>query len=101
MPLPLAPLVPIALRLGAVAAVGLALRRVIARNAVAGRTDQRAEDALADLAEGLAVHSPPDRVADGSSQTNIAARLRRTIRWGDGGVEIDGAVLARLRLRRL
>lgn len=101
MALPLAPLVPIVLRLGAVAAAGFALRRVIARNTVAGRTDQRAEDALDDLGEGVAVHSPTDRADAGVSQTNTAARLRRTIRWGTGGVEIDGTLLARLRIRKL
>lgn len=101
MALPLAPLVPIALRLGAMAAAGLALRRVIARNTVAGRTDQRAEDALDDLDEGLALHSPTDRATDGNSQTNTAARLRRTIRWGKRGVEIDAALLARFRIRRV
>ena len=101
MPLPLAPLVPIVLRLGAVAAAGFALRRVMARNTLAGRTDQRVEDALDDLGDGLAVHSPADRASGGDSQTNTAARLRRTIRWGARGVEIDAAFLARLRVRRV
>jgi len=101
MPLPLAPLVPIALRLGAVAAAAYALRRAVAARVATGRTDQRAEDALNDLAEGVAVHHPADRATDGDRQTNTAARLRRTIRWGTGGIEIDAAFLARLRIRRL
>ena len=103
MPLPiaLAPLVPIALRLGAVAAAGFALRRVMAANTVAGRTDQRAEDALDALDEGLAVHSPSDRSTAGENQTNTAARLRRTIRWGKRGIEIDAALFARFRVRRV
>ena len=99
MPLPLAPLLPLALRLGAVAAASLALRRVVAARTRVGRTDQRAEDALDDLGEGLAVHRPAD-LAD-QNQTNTAARFRRTIRWGKTGIEFDAALLARLRIRRL
>jgi len=101
MPLPLAPFVPIALRLGAVVAAGLALRKVVAVKTVVGRTDQRAEDALDDLDEGLAVHRPADRACDVDSQTNTAARLRRTIRWGKRGIEIDAALFARFRIRRV
>ena len=101
MPLPLAPLVPIALRLGAVAAAGYALRRAMTARVARGRTDQRAEDALDDLHDGLAMHRPADRAATGDSQTNTALRLRRTIRWGTGGVEIDAGLLARFRIRRL
>ena len=101
MPLPLAPLVPIALRLGALAAAGFALRRAMAAKVAAGRTDQRAEDALDDLDEGLALHRPADRTSSTDSQTNTAARLRRTIRWGTRGIEIDAAFLARLRIRRV
>jgi len=101
MPLPLAPLVPIALRLGAVAAAGFALRRAMATKIAAGRTDQRAEDALDDLDDGLAVHRPADRAGAGDSQTNTAARMRRTIRWGKRGVEIDAALFARLRIRKV
>jgi len=101
MPLPLAPLVPIVLRLGALAAAGMALRRAMASSVAAGHTDQRAEDAMDDLDEGLAVHRPSDRMTDGDSQTNTTARLRRTIRWGKQGVEIDAALLARFRVRRV
>ena len=107
MPLPLAPLVPIALRLGAVAATGLVLWRALAARSHVGRTDQRAEDALDDLGEGFAVHHPADRGGDASqtnnqtnTQTNAAARVRRTIRWGKRGIGIDAALLARLRISR-
>lgn len=101
MPLPLAPLVPIALRLGAVAAAGFALRRLVAARTTVGRTDQRAEDVLDTIDEGVAVHSPADRASNGDSQTNTTARLRRTIRWGQRGVEIDAALFARFRVRRV
>lgn len=101
MPLPLAPLVPIVLRLGAVAAAGLALRRALRAATHPGSTDQRAEDALDDLGEGIALHRPADRASEGASQTNTAAHWRRTIRWGAHGLEIDAALLGRLRIRRL
>ncbi len=101
MALPLAPLVPIVLRIGAVTGAGYALSRAVTARVKAGRTDQRAEDALDDLQDGLALHRPADRTTDGEGQTNAAARLRRTIRWGKGGVEIDAGFLARFRIRRL
>ena len=83
MPLPLAPLLPIALRIGALATAGYAAKRWIAARSHIGRTDQRAEDALDDLGEGLAVHRPADRAED--RQTNAAARLRRAIRFRGRG----------------
>lgn len=92
MPLPLNPVVMFALRTGVVAVAVWALRQ----GAGPGRTDQRAEDALDDTDEGLALHRPGDR--DG--QTNAALRLRRTFHFGGGGVELDAAMLARLRVRR-
>ena len=101
MPLPLAPFVPIVLKLGAVVATGLALRRALGANVATGRTDQRAEDALDGLDEGLAVHQPTDRRKVGDSQTNTSARLRRTIRWGKRGIELDAAMFARFRIRRV
>ncbi|MDZ4096195.1 MAG: hypothetical protein U1D35_14955 [Paracoccaceae bacterium] len=101
MPLPLAPLLPLALRLGAVAAAGWALRRSLRTNLHQGRTDQRAEDALDDLGEGIALHSPADRKSEDALQTNASARLRRTLHWGDYGLELDAAVLGRLRIRKL
>lgn len=101
MPLPLAPLVPLVLRLGAIAATGWAIRRAVMRSLQTGRTDQRAEDALDDTGDGLAIHRPADRRSDSESQTNASARLRRTIRWGKRGIEIDAALLGRFRIRKL
>lgn len=97
MPLPLAPLVPLALRLGAVAAAGFAARRWLAARTHPGRTDQRAEDALDDLGEGLSLHRPGDRGDD--SQTNATARLRRVIRFRGKEYELDAGLMARFRLR--
>ncbi len=97
MPLPLAPLLPVALRLGAVAAVVYAAKRLVVARAHPGRTDQRAEDALDDLGEGLALHSPADRTEDG--QSNASLRLRRTIRFRGKTYEIDAGALARWRIR--
>jgi hypothetical protein len=99
MPLPLAPLLPLALRLGAVTAVGLAARAWVARSSFPGRTDQRAEDALDDLGEGFSAHRPADRTDGGVSQTNSTARLVRVIRLGGRAWEIDAGLIARVRLR--
>lgn len=95
MPLPLAPIATAALKY---APLALAAAIVVGRALVPGRTDQRAEDALDELAEGIAAHRPRDR-----GQMNAAARLRRIIRLGrtGPGVEIDAAALGRLRVRRL
>jgi hypothetical protein len=99
MPLPLAPLLPLALRLGAVTAVGLAARSWVSRNSFPGRTDQRAEDALDDLGEGLSLHRPADRAAGEVSQTNTTARVVRVIRLGNRTWELDAGLIARVRLR--
>lgn len=97
MPLPL---VPIALRLGFVAVAGYAARRLLASRTHTARVDQRAEDAMDDLGEGLAVQHRD--MADGSGQqTNRSLRLKRVIRWGKSGIEIDAALLGRFRMRRL
>ncbi|MBC7141995.1 MAG: hypothetical protein H5U18_07545 [Rhodobacteraceae bacterium] len=92
MPLPLVPIAGFAIRYGTVALVAYGVRRALRK----GRTDQRAEDALDRVDEGLAVHRPADR-----GQTSGAARFRRVIRWGDRAVEIDAAALARFRIRKL
>ncbi|MFN7223263.1 MAG: hypothetical protein ACK4MS_04550 [Paracoccaceae bacterium] len=97
MPLPLAPLIPIALRLGAIAAAGYVAQRMIARHGHIGRTDQRAEDALDDLEEGLSSNRP----RDAAGQRNTTFRLRRTIRFGGKTYEIDAGAIARLRLREI
>lgn len=96
MPLPLAPIAGVALRYGirygALAVAAYGVRRALRK----GRTDQRAEDAMDQMDEGLAIHRPADR-----GQTNGAARFRRVIRWGDRAVEIDAAALARFRIRKV
>ncbi len=101
MPLPLAPLLPLALRVGAIAATGYAVRTWLRARSFPGRTDQRAEDALDDLGEGLSLHHPADR-ADAearTSQTNASARMRRVIRFRGKTWELDAGLMARLRLR--
>ncbi len=100
MPLPLAPLLPMALRLGTVTAIGLAARSWVRRNSFPGRTDQRAEDALDDLGEGLSLHRPPDRADGEASQTSTTARMVRVIRVGGKTWELDAGLMARIRLRR-
>ena len=97
MPLPLAPILPIALRLGVVAATGLAASRWLRQRSFPGRTDQRAEDALDDLGEGLSLHRPADRAED--RQANASARVRRVIRFRGRSYELDAGLMARLRLR--
>lgn len=96
MPVPLRPIAAFALHTGALAAAVWAIRRSVS----AGRTDQRAEDAFDDLDDGLALHRPQDRAVEGIRQTNAATRIRRTLRWNGGGVEIDAGLMARLKIRR-
>ena len=98
MPLPLAPLLPIAVRLGLVATTTFALTRWVRARTHPGRTDQRAEDAFDDLGEGLSLHRPADRGED--SQTNASARLRRVIRFRGKTWEFDAGAMARIRLRQ-
>ncbi|MDO8885061.1 MAG: hypothetical protein U0934_18470 [Pseudotabrizicola sp.] len=95
MPLPLAPLFPFVLRIGAVAALGFFAQRLIRRHGQIGRTDHRAEEALDDLGEGLTSHRPRDV----AGQRNVSFRLRRTIRFGGKIYELDAGAMARLRLR--
>ncbi len=97
MPLPLAPLIPLVLRMGAVATTTFALTRLVQSTTHPGRTDQRAEDALDDLGEGLSFRRPADRADD--SQTNATVRLRRVIRFRGRSYEVDAGIMARLRLR--
>jgi hypothetical protein len=97
MPLPLAPLLPLALRLGAAASFGFAVRAWVNRHRFPGRTDQRAEDALDDLGEGIALHRPADRGDD--RQSNASARLRRVVRFRGRIYELDAGLIARVRLR--
>lgn len=92
MPLPLAPIAGFAIRYGAVALATYAISRKIS----AGRRDQRAEDALDDLEEGLSIRRD-------NGQTSSSARFKRVIRIGnDGpGVEIDISAFGRFKIRRL
>ena len=94
MALPLAPMAAMALKYGAVALAGYA----VARQMQPGRVDQRSEDALDELPEGLSAHRPRDR-----DQINGAARFRRVIRLGISGpgLEIDATALGRIRMRRV
>jgi hypothetical protein len=91
MPLPL---VPLAIGVGTAALAGwAALRRV-----PPARIDQRAEDALDELPDGLATRRP----LDDRPQTNATARLRRRITLPGGrSYDIDAGFLARLRITRL
>lgn len=92
MPLPLAPIATTALRMGAMAVVLYAIRQV--REPL--YRDQRAEDAMDDLHEGLHLRRDEE-------QLNGGARIKRTIRVGHGGpgVEIDASALGRVRFRRV
>jgi hypothetical protein len=100
MPLPLAPLLPIAIRLGVVATASYAVTRWVRARTHTGRTDQRAEDALDDLGEGLSLHRPSDDRAK-DSQTNATARVRRVIRFRGKSWELDASGMARVRLRQI
>ena len=95
MPLPIAPIAGIAIKYGAVALAALAAGEGLRRAMHPGRTDQRAEDALDDLDEGIALHRPADR-----AQSNAAARFRRRVRIGTQWWDIDLAAMGRLRVRR-
>ena len=92
MPLPLAPIAGFAVRYGAVALAAYAVTRKVA----IGRRDQRAEDAMDDLDEGISVRRE-------AGQTNTTARFRRTIRAGEDGpgVEIDISALGRFSIRKI
>lgn len=92
MALPLAPVAAVALRYGAVAVASYALARQIGP----GRRDQRAEDALDEVPEGLTARREPE-------QTNVTGRIRRVIRLGKTGpgLEIDAVSITRIRIRRV
>lgn len=92
MPLPLAPVAGFAIRYGAVALATYAITRKVSH----GRRDQRVEDAMDDLDEGLSVRRE-------AGQTNTTARFCRVIRLGNNGpgVEIDISALGRLTIRKI
>ncbi len=91
---PLAPPVAaFALRYGTVALAGYAIARTVEK----GRRDQRAEDALDEVPEGLtARRDPPEQV-------NATHRFCRVIRLGSTGpaIEIDATTLTRIRFRKV
>jgi hypothetical protein len=97
MPLPLVPLLPLAVRLGLFATTTLAVTRWVRSSTHLGRTDQRAEDALDELDEGLSLHRPSDRAED--RQTNATARVRRVIHFRGRAYEVDAGLMARFRLK--
>lgn len=92
MALPLAPIAGIALRYGAVALAAYAVTRSIEP----GRRDQRGEDALDSLDEGLTFRREPEQV-------NGTGRFHRVIRLGESGpgLEIDATALGRIRFRKV
>ncbi|WP_424943715.1 hypothetical protein [Aliiroseovarius crassostreae] len=96
MALPLAPIAAVALRYGTVAVATYAIARKMER----GRRDQRAEDALDDVPEGLTA-----RRGNGHerNQVNATGRMRRVFRLGTNGpgVEIDAISLTRIRFRKV
>ncbi|UWP89058.1 hypothetical protein [Aliiroseovarius crassostreae] len=104
MALPLAPIAVVALRYGAVAVATYAVARSVER----GRRDQRAEDALDDVPEGLTLRRGlgPERGPERGpecDQVNATGRLRRVFRLGENGpgIEIDAVSLTRLRFRKV
>ena len=92
MPLPLAPIAGIALRYGVVAVATYAVTRRIER----GFYDQRSEDAMNDVNEGLSLRRDKEQV-------NGTGRFKRTVRFGatGPGVEIDVTALGRIQFRRI
>jgi len=94
MALPLAPIAAVAVRYGAVALVAYAATRRLSRS----QTRQDTEDALDNVADGLAVNRPKDR-----KQFNAEARWRRIVRLGVAGpgIEIDATALGRLKFRKV
>lgn len=92
MPLPALALTASALRIGLVAYAGYSLYRQIGR----APADFRAEAAMDDLQEGMALRKGNDAV-------NGSYRWKRTIRLGENGpgLELDASLLGRFRVRRL
>lgn len=98
MPLPILPLAAPVLKYGSVALAAWLLARRIAPTIHEARIDQRAEDALDDLPEGLGTRRPADR-----PQRNLTGYYRRRIHVPGLGrtIEIDATFIARLRARTL
>lgn len=96
MPLPF---VPLALRIGLAAVAGYGFVRWVTPRAGEGRRDQRAEDALDDLGEGLLLHKTASGASPGARQQNASLRLKRIIGFRGREWEIDAGLIARLRFR--
>lgn len=96
MPLPLAPVAVIALRVSAVALTTWAAKRALTRAMQPGRRDQHLEDALDALPEGLTRHSTPSDATERGT-----ARLERRFRIGRTEWHLDAAIIARLRLKKV
>jgi len=94
MPLPLVPIAGAALKYGGVAFFAW----LVTRSVSPARIDQRAEDALDILPDGLSVRRPTDR-----DQTNATGRLRRRLHLPgmDRPVEVEAAFYARFRARKV
>lgn len=92
MALPLAPVAIVALRYGAVAVAAYAFTRQIER----GRRDQRAEDTLDAVDDGLSLRRQNDQV-------NATGRYRRIFYLGQGGpgYQVDVASILRIRITRV
>ncbi|MCB1355433.1 MAG: hypothetical protein KDK53_02665 [Maritimibacter sp.] len=92
MPLPLAPVAAFALRYGTVALATWA----VARRIETGRRCQKAEDAHDGLDEGITLRSEKEQI-------NATGRLKRVLRFGDGGpaIEVDASAFGRFRVRRI
>jgi hypothetical protein len=96
MPLPLAPIATVAMRYGIRYGMVALTTYAIARSIDKSPRDQRGEDALDDLPEGLAA-------ARNGEQANGSARLKRTFRVGPNGpgVEVDLSAIGRLKVKRV
>lgn len=95
MAIPIVPIAGAVLKYGPVAVAGLATLAYL--RAQPGHADQRAEDLLDELDEGVRA----SRSHDGR-QVNTRGRYRRVIRAGRSGpgVELDATFLGRIRIRR-
>ena len=92
MPLPLDPVAGIALRYGLVAVATYAVTRRVQK----AHFDQRANDAMDDVNEGVSLRRDADQV-------HGSGRFRRIIRLGETGpgIEIDITTLGRIRFRKV
>ena len=100
MPLPVAALTPVALKLGGYALVAAVAWGAARRVPAEGPRCARREGALDDLPEGARLTRAS---AGGDARLDADARLRRSVRLGAGGpgVAAEFAGQARLKLRLL